>query len=204
MQQQYGAVAGKMTVTVEGKEYTLQQAAKFLENPNRSTREEVYRKINDRRLADKDTLNTLYDQLIEKRNQEALNAGFPIIVTIVLKNWGALTTKRKLCVSPSGEAARFTPGQYHLPGKEEKLGVDTLRPWDIDAEPAGVKPLQPLESGDELIQRSIDCFARLRPFFGECLKRMQRCGISTWKAVKARPPVDIIVPWPRAERLSFL
>ncbi len=26
----------------------------------------------------------------------------------------------------------------------------------------------------------------------------------TWKAVKARPPVDIIVPWPRAERLSFL
>ncbi|MCX6206989.1 MAG: M3 family oligoendopeptidase, partial [Bacteroidetes bacterium] len=32
MQQQYGAIAGKMTVEVNGQEYTLQQAAKFLES----------------------------------------------------------------------------------------------------------------------------------------------------------------------------
>src|SRR6478736_8148739 len=32
MQQQYGAIAGKMTVEVNGEEYTLQQAAKFLES----------------------------------------------------------------------------------------------------------------------------------------------------------------------------
>jgi oligoendopeptidase F len=31
MQQQYGVIAGKMTIEVDGKEYTLQQAAKFLE-----------------------------------------------------------------------------------------------------------------------------------------------------------------------------
>ena len=35
MQQQFGQIAGKMTVEVNGKEYTLQQAAKFLENPDR-------------------------------------------------------------------------------------------------------------------------------------------------------------------------
>src|SRR6186997_184616 len=42
MAQQYGVIAGKMTVQVNGKEYTLQQAAKFLENPDRSLREDVY------------------------------------------------------------------------------------------------------------------------------------------------------------------
>jgi oligoendopeptidase F len=53
MQQQYGAIAGKMTVEVNGQEYTLQQASKFLENEDRGLREEVYKKIQERRLQDK-------------------------------------------------------------------------------------------------------------------------------------------------------
>jgi oligoendopeptidase F len=43
--QQYGVITGKMTVEIEGKEYTLQQAAKFLENPKARFPREVYRKI---------------------------------------------------------------------------------------------------------------------------------------------------------------
>ncbi len=69
--QQFGVISGKMTIEVGGKEYTLQQAAKFLENHNRNLREEVYRKINERRLQDKETLNTLYSQLVQKRQQVA-------------------------------------------------------------------------------------------------------------------------------------
>jgi oligoendopeptidase F len=41
LQQQYGVIAGKMTIEVGGKEYTLQQAAQFLENEDRAFREEV-------------------------------------------------------------------------------------------------------------------------------------------------------------------
>ena len=67
--QQFGVITGKMTIEVDGKEYTLQQAAKFLENHDRNLREEVYRKINERRLQDKETLNTLYSQLVQKRQQ---------------------------------------------------------------------------------------------------------------------------------------
>ena len=75
MQQQYGVISGKMTVKVKEEEYTLQQATKFLESHDRGLREEVYRKINERRLQDKEALNSLYDELIQKRNQEAVNAG---------------------------------------------------------------------------------------------------------------------------------
>ncbi len=35
LQQQYGQIAGAMTVTVDEQEFTLQQASKFLEDPNR-------------------------------------------------------------------------------------------------------------------------------------------------------------------------
>jgi len=84
MQQQYGAIAGKMTVEVNGKEYTLQQASKFLESHDRALREEVYRKIQDRRLQDQDAMHELYTQLVLKRDQLAKNAATPIIGTINL------------------------------------------------------------------------------------------------------------------------
>src|ERR1700730_3772130 len=58
--QQFGALSGKMTIEVNGQEYTLPQASKFLENHDRKLREEVYRKIQKRRLQDKDALNELY------------------------------------------------------------------------------------------------------------------------------------------------
>src|ERR1700729_2933541 len=57
MGQQYGVISGKMTVEVNGKEYTLQQASKFLENPDRSVRESVFRKMQERRVLDKDALS---------------------------------------------------------------------------------------------------------------------------------------------------
>ena len=68
LQQQFGVIAGKMTVEVNGKEYTLQQAAKFLEDPDRRLREEVYHKISQRRLRDKDELNELFTTLLNKRD----------------------------------------------------------------------------------------------------------------------------------------
>jgi len=67
LQQQFGMITGKMMIEVNGHDYTLQQAAKFLESHDRKLREEVYRKINSRRLEDKDILDSLYSKLIEKR-----------------------------------------------------------------------------------------------------------------------------------------
>lgn len=190
MQQQYGAISGKMTVMVQGKEYTLQQAAKFLENPDRKIREEVYYKINERRLLDKEELDKLYDQLIEKRNQEALNAGFDNYRDYRFKELGRFDYKKEDCFQ-FHEAVK----QHVLPlvniiyqKKKEKLGLDTLRPWDIEAEPAGIKPLQPFTTSEELVKKSIACFTKLRPFFGQCLSKMQAMKHLDLESRKGKAP----------------
>lgn len=190
MQQQYGAISGKMTVMVQGKEYTLQQAAKFLENPDRKIREEVYYKINERRLLDKEELDKLYDQLIEKRNQEALNAGFDNYRDYRFKELGRFDYKKEDCFQ-FHEAVK----QHVLPlvniiyqKKKEKLGLDTLRPWDIEAEPAGIKPLQPFATSEELVKKSIACFTKLRPFFGQCLSKMQAMKHLDLESRKGKAP----------------
>jgi oligoendopeptidase F len=174
MQQQFGVINGRMTVTINGNEYTLQQAAKFLENPDRNLREEAYRKIGERRLQDKDVLNDLFNQLMAKRNEVAANAGYSNYTDYRFKELGRFDYGKQDCYA-FHEAVK----QHVVPlvkiiyqKKKEKLGLDTLRPWDVDAEQDGVKPLQPFSTGNELVEKTIDCFTKLRPFFGDCLKKM--------------------------------
>ena len=190
MQQQYGVISGKMTVKVKEEEYTLQQAAKFLENPDRVLREEVYRKINERRLVDNEALNNLYNNLIEKRNREAHNAGFANYRDYRFKELGRFDYTKEDCFK-FHEAVK----QHVLPlvniiyqKKKEKLGLDTLRPWDIDAEPENIKPLHPFKTSEELIEKSIACFSKLRPFFGECLKKMQELKHLDLESRKGKAP----------------
>ena len=174
LQQQFGTISGKMTVEVNGQEYTLQQAAKFLENHDRKLRESVYRKINERRLQDKETLNDLFTRLIEKRHQIAKNAGFDNYRDYKFKELGRFDYTKEDCFN-FHEAVK----QHVLPlvniineRKKKKLGLPSFRPWDSEAEPEGVTPLNPFSSGDELLQKSIQCFDRVHPFFANCLRKM--------------------------------
>ncbi len=190
MQQQYGVIAGKMTVTVNGQEYTLQQAAKFLEDPDRALREEVYRKINERRLQDKEELNKLFSSLLQKRHQVALNTGFDNYRDYRFKELGRFDYTKKECYQ-FHEAVKLhvmplVNQLYEV--KKKKLGLDTLRPWDVEAEPAGTMPLRPFQSGDELTQKTVECFKRLMGFFGDCLVKMKAMGHLDLESRKGKAP----------------
>ncbi len=188
--QQFGVISGKMTVTVNGQEYTLQQAAKFLEDPDRKVREEVYRKISERRLQDKDELNTLFSSLLGKRHKVAMNTGYKNYRDYRFVELGRFDYTKEDCFQ-FHEAVKL----HVMPlvdqiyeGKKKKLGLDTLRPWDIDAEPEGIQPLRPFKTGEELIEKTIKCFNEMRPFFGDCLRKMKELGHLDLESRKGKAP----------------
>lgn len=190
MQQQYGVLAGKMTVEVDGQEYTLQQAAKFLESPDRAQREKVYRLIQERRLQDKDAMHTLFTQLLEKRHQVAINAGFANYRDYKFEELGRFDYSAKEC-EQFHEAVRL----HVVPlvntiyeAKKQELGVQELRPWDLEAEPAGVEPLRPFKGGEELYQKTVACFEQLHPFFADCLRKMKELGHFDLESRKGKAP----------------
>jgi oligoendopeptidase F len=188
--QQFGVISGKMTVEVNGQEYTLQQASKFLENHDRKLRETVYRKIQDRRLQDKDALNDLYSKLIDIRNRMARNAGFANFRDFKFEDLGRFDYTKEDCFR-FHEAVR----EYVLPlvarineKKRRKLGLDTLRPWDTEAEPEGTEPLRPFANGQDLLAKTTACFDELNPFFGDCLRTMQKMGRFDLESRKGKAP----------------
>lgn len=190
MQQQFGVISGKMTVEVNGQEYTLQQAAKFLEDPDRNIREDVYHKINGRRLQDKKELNNLFSSLLKKRHQVALNTGFENFRDYRFAELGRFDYSKEDCYQ-FHEAVKLhvmplVNQIYEI--KKKKLGLDTLRPWDVEAEPAGIQPLRPFKNGGELTEKTIACFDELKPFFGDCLRKMKTMGHLDLESRKGKAP----------------
>ena len=190
MQQQYGVIAGKMTIEVDGKEYTLQQATKFLENNDRKLRESVYRKVGDRRLKDKESLNKLFSSLIEKRDRIAVNADFANFRDYKFAEMGRFDYRPEDCFQfHQAVKEKILPLVNEIyERKKKRLGVDTLRPWDLEAHPADEKALNPFKTGEELVEKSIECFNELNPFFGDCLNKMKAMGHLDLDSRKGKAP----------------
>jgi oligoendopeptidase F len=60
--------------------------------------------------------------------------------------------------------------------KLTKLGKDKFRPWDLEVDPEGKKPLKPFETGEELLKGSITMFEKIDPYFADCLRTMNKMG----------------------------
>jgi oligoendopeptidase F len=188
--QQYGVITGKMTIEVQGKEYTLQQASKFLESHDRNLREEVYRKMQERRLQDKDQLNDLFSKLLEKRDKIAKNAGFENYRDYKFVDLGRFDYTKEDCFQfHQAIVTHVMPlVDFIYDRKRQKLGLSSLRPWDTEAEPEGVNPLTPFQTGDELIDKTISCFREMDPFFANCLKKMKEMDRFDLDSRKGKAP----------------
>ncbi len=188
--QQYGVISGAMSIEVDGKEYTMQQAAKLLQSPDRSLRETVFTKMSNRRLQDKDKLNELFDKLLAIRQKIAVNAGFENYRDYKFRELGRFDYTVADCFA-FHEAVREHILPLHamlIKHRQKKLGVDVMRPWDGDAEPAGTTPLHPFKDGAELSQKAVEVFNNLSPYFSGCLETMQQMHRLDLESRKGKAP----------------
>lgn len=188
--QKYGAVSAAMTINYEGKELTLQQASNYLKNTDRKIREEVFYLINNRRLQDENELNTLYTELIKLRNQVAKNAGFANYRDYMFAALGRFDYEAKDCFNfheaIEKEVVPVTNG-FDVE-KKQLLSVDALKPWDTAVDPTGKPALKPFEGGEELINKTITAFNRIKPYFGECLAIMKELKHLDLDSKKGKAP----------------
>jgi len=196
LQQQYGTIAGKMMIEQDGQEYTLQQAGKFLESEDRNIRETVYKKIAERRLLDKEPLNELFSKLIALRHQVALNAGFSNYRDYKFAEMGRFDYTPASCFqfheAVKKEVVPLVNQIYQE--QQQRLGLDTMHPWDTEAEPAGIEPLRPFTDGRDLLDKSIKCLDALNPFFGDCLRKMDALNHLDLDSRKGKAPGGYNMP----------
>ena len=176
---QYNKITGAQTVQWQGEERTLRQIQPTLQSPEREVRQTAWRRIAERQLADRAAINELWRALMAVRGQIAANAD---CLTYREYIW---PLRRRFDYTPSDcarfheaiEAAVLPAAARIYERRRARLGVDTLRPWDLDALRPGEPPLQPFATIDELETRAEAMLAHVDPQFGGYFGTMRREGL---------------------------
>ncbi|MGY8950631.1 MAG: M3 family oligoendopeptidase [Flavobacteriales bacterium] len=195
-QQEYGAISAKMSIEVDGETVTMQKAAQFLKDTNREKREEVYHKISERRLEDKEKLDVLFDELIALRQEIAKNAGYRNYRDYMFDALGRFDYTATDCYSfHTAIEQEIVPIITSFEEKrKEKLGLENYKAWDTSVDANGKESLTPFEGGDILTDKSIECFNRLRPYFGECLSTMKEMKHLDLESKNGKAPGGFMYP----------
>ena len=172
---EYGKISGAMTVEHDGETLTLQQAQKLLQSSDRVLRKEIFEKVQNRRAEDKEKLEDLFDQLLKLRHQIALNAGFDNYRDYMMKSLGRFDYGVKECEDFHEAIAQVIVPIMKKINQErsDKLQISPLKPYDLDVSVYGDTPLQPFETADELLHKSISTLNSIDPYFAECLRTME-------------------------------
>lgn len=189
-QQKYQAITGAMSVKLNGKEYTLEQAAVFLKDTDRNVRQQAWEAITARRLQDKEKLDELFNGLLKLRHQVALNAGFENFRDYMFQALGRFDYTPHDCYKfhEAIEKEIVPVLREQAAARQTALGLKALKPWDMDVDVSGKPALKPFKTGEELIDKSIKCFQGLSPYIGERLEIMKANGFFDVESRKGKAP----------------
>jgi oligoendopeptidase F len=190
LESEYHKTMGAMTVTVDGAELTPDQASKYLEERNRSVREQVWRQIVTRRLQDKDSLDTIYDRLVRLRTEIAANAGFPNYRDYMFRRMERFDYTPDDCFRyhEAVERAVVPVLRNILQRRQKLLKLDVLRPWDRQVDPLDRPPLRPFANAAELVRGTREIFSRVHPAFGSQFEFLVERGLLDLESRKGKAP----------------
>lgn len=199
----YDKIIGAQTVVWEGEEITLSRLSRVQVSEDRGRREAAWRAEMTRKLEDRASLNALWAKFLANRVEQAQRAGFG-------GNFTALTWKRlhRFDYQPSDcvafhqaiEDVVVPVAKQIYERRRQKLGLDTLRPWDLSAPFPGEKALAPFTDVKDLIEPAKAIFDHVDPELGAYYRTMCSEGLLDLGNRKGKAPGGYCTSFPVSKR----
>jgi len=205
LSQRYQKITGAMSVTYNGEEITLQQLARYLEEPDRQVRQETWRLGADRFLQDARPLDELYDEMVKLRHNMALNAGCEDYREFAFKAMERFDYTPEDCLAfhDAIEKVVCPAVKRFAKQRKNKLGVDALRPWDMQVDPYNRPPLRPFETAEQLIDGCGKIFNKVDPELGDVFDVLRKRDMLDLESRKGKAPGGYQETYPE-RRLPFI
>lgn len=176
--QLFGSISAAQTIEHDGETMTMQKAASLLKETDEELRKTIFEKMAIRRKQDILKLDDLFTELIEKRHQVAINAGFNDFRDYKFQSLGRFDYTKEDCFNfHTAIKNQIVPLVKEIQQEKlKKLGKDKFKPWDGEVDPEGKQPLKPFKTGDELLNGTINMFDKIDSYFGDCLRTMDKMG----------------------------
>jgi oligoendopeptidase F len=177
---EYDKISGAMIVNFRDKDYTLQQLARFIEEPDRATRQAAWEATADRRLRDRDAIDVMFEQLLPIRQTIAKNAGNLDYREHVWKSYKRFDYSPSDCLSFAGAIEKTCVPLVRELDDERRvdLKLDKLRPWDLSVDQKSRAALRPFIESDVngFIDRTKAIFNRLSPTLADEFETLRTNG----------------------------
>ncbi len=175
----YQKLTGGLLVDWDGEKRTVPQLQPMLKSQDRAIRERAFRLGAEAYLAERDELADLFDRMFALRTKVASNAGFNDYEAYIFQAKHRFHYTREDCrrFHRAVEEAIVPVVRELLAYRRERLGVDTLRPWDITADPENAEPLVPFRDVSEFVAGGERIFGSVDPQLGEWFALMAREGL---------------------------
>lgn len=187
---EYERIVGAQTVIWDGQERTLSQMYPLQLEEDRSIREQAWRLSAERRLQDRDAIDSLWQKFMRVRREIAANAGLADYRAYVWQQKFRFDYSPEDCLSlhQSVEEVVVPAASRIYERKRERLGLDAIRPWDIEVDSFGAAPIKPYGSVDELKSRTRAVFGQVDPRFGEYFQTMMERDLLDLESRKHKAP----------------
>jgi len=188
--QRYQKICGAMTVKYDGREQTLQQMARYLEERDRDVRREAWELVAERRLQDRQEIDEIYDALIALRQEMAENADFDNHRDYIFRRYERFDYTPQDCFRFHDAVEKYiVPLRRELQKQRQRqMKLPELRPWDLNVDPEGRPPLRPFVTAQELVDGCESIFRQVDPEFGAQFQQMAELGLLDLESRKGKAP----------------
>ncbi len=175
----YQKITGGLTTEWDGETKTIPQLQPYLKSRDRAVRERAFRLGAQAYVAKRDELADVFDRMFALRVRIAQNAGFDDYQAYVYRE------KHRFDYSPA-DVARFhraveeavAPATERLMEyRRERLGIETVRPWDVLVDLEDAPPLAPFADIASFTGRAERIFERVDGDLGNWFRVMVREGL---------------------------
>ena len=187
---EYDKLIGAQTVHWEGKDVTVTQLRPVYQDTDRTMREKAWRLALSRQLSDRDAINQLWGKFMGLRKQLAANADFTDYRAFRWRQLLRFDYTPESCAQfhDAIEQAVVPAAERIYERRRKQLGVDSLRPWDLDVDPLGRPALKPFEQISMLEGKTEGIFRQVDPQLGDYFATMRKEALLDLDNRKGKAP----------------
>jgi oligoendopeptidase F len=165
---EYNRIRGSLTVIWEGEERTFYEMLANLYETDRPTRQRTWEALQARLLKERQTFNTLWEKFMPLRLKIAQKAGMPDYRAYMWRQRFRFDYSPEDCKSFHAAIEQVVvPARKRIYERRgQRLGIDSVRPWDAAVNPYADTPIKTSQSDQDFLAKARSVFQHVDPILG--------------------------------------